>query len=236
MAGQPSLVAAVQAFTALPAGTSYAAMMTAAQAVMLEWAGATDVSATSRGTAFDGRKLAFLERYLGDAMTFKMGAGHSSDPGNLAGAILNQSWTDLQLGVAARLLVQTSPVLSQSFVYSATLDAILPIHGVVAALIELGRHLGALTPASLDGWREAALVINGMGQDLHVDTQSLTALVGQILTPNVAALVNAAADSLDLPAVLANYAEARSRRLLAEQAVFERLSAAGIADLGAGDD
>lgn len=45
-------------------------------------------------------------------------------------------------------------------------------------------------------------------------------------------LKTAAADGLDLATALANYEEARARRLEAEHAVFARFAAAGIADLG----
>lgn len=47
-------------------------------------------------------------------------------------------------------------------------------------------------------------------------------------------LKTAAADILDLPTALANYEDARARRLVAEQALFERLSLLGIA--GGRDD
>jgi type I restriction enzyme M protein len=45
-------------------------------------------------------------------------------------------------------------------------------------------------------------------------------------------LKTAAADTIDLATALANYEDARVHRLEAEQALFERLTAAGIADLG----
>lgn len=48
-------------------------------------------------------------------------------------------------------------------------------------------------------------------------------------------LKTAAADILDLPTALANYEEARARRLDAERSLFERLAASGIADLGTGN-
>lgn len=48
-------------------------------------------------------------------------------------------------------------------------------------------------------------------------------------------LKTASADSLDLPTALANYQDARARRLEAEHALFERLAAAGIAGLAAED-
>ncbi len=48
-------------------------------------------------------------------------------------------------------------------------------------------------------------------------------------------LKTAAADTLDLPSALANYEEARARRLAAEHCLFERFMAAGIAVLGADD-
>lgn len=46
-------------------------------------------------------------------------------------------------------------------------------------------------------------------------------------------LKTAAADTLDLPTALASYQDARARRVQAEMVLFERLSAAGVADLGA---
>jgi len=49
-------------------------------------------------------------------------------------------------------------------------------------------------------------------------------------------LKTAAADTLDLVTALANYEVARAQRIAAEQALFERLKAAGIADLGGGLD
>ncbi len=48
-------------------------------------------------------------------------------------------------------------------------------------------------------------------------------------------LKTAASETLDLAAALATYEDARARRLDAEQALFTRLAAAGIADLGIGD-
>jgi type I restriction enzyme M protein len=49
-------------------------------------------------------------------------------------------------------------------------------------------------------------------------------------------LRTATTDVLDLPTALANYEAAHVRRIEAEQALFERLSAAGIADLGGRSD
>ena len=46
-------------------------------------------------------------------------------------------------------------------------------------------------------------------------------------------LKTAAAETLDLATALANYQDARAQRIEAERALFDRLSAAGIADLGA---
>lgn len=49
-------------------------------------------------------------------------------------------------------------------------------------------------------------------------------------------LKTATADTLDLPTALANYEGARARRVEAEQEMFERLAAGGIANGGAADD
>ena len=49
-------------------------------------------------------------------------------------------------------------------------------------------------------------------------------------------LKTTAADTIDLPTALLAYEEARAARLTSERALFERLSAAGIADLGASDE
>ena len=49
-------------------------------------------------------------------------------------------------------------------------------------------------------------------------------------------LKTTAADTIDLPTALLAYEEARAARLLSEKALFERLSAAGIADLGTSDE
>ena len=49
-------------------------------------------------------------------------------------------------------------------------------------------------------------------------------------------LKTTAADTIDLPTALLAYEEARAARLVSEKALFERLSAAGIADLGTSDE
>jgi type I restriction enzyme M protein len=49
-------------------------------------------------------------------------------------------------------------------------------------------------------------------------------------------LKTTAADTIDLPTALLAYEEARAARLISEKALFERLSAAGIADLGTNDE
>jgi type I restriction enzyme M protein len=48
-------------------------------------------------------------------------------------------------------------------------------------------------------------------------------------------LKTAAAETVDLATALANYEDARARRLTAEQALFQRLAAAGIVEPGTGD-
>jgi type I restriction enzyme M protein len=49
-------------------------------------------------------------------------------------------------------------------------------------------------------------------------------------------LKTTAADTIDLPTALLAYEEARAARLTSEKALFQRLSAAGIADLGTSDE
>ncbi|MGV1004568.1 MAG: N-6 DNA methylase [Candidatus Nanopelagicales bacterium] len=49
-------------------------------------------------------------------------------------------------------------------------------------------------------------------------------------------LRTATTDQIDLDAALANYLTARDARITSEQAMFQRLTAAGIADLGAGNE
>lgn len=49
-------------------------------------------------------------------------------------------------------------------------------------------------------------------------------------------LKTTAADTIDLPTALLAYEEARAARLISEKALFERLSAAGVADLGTSDE
>ena len=194
MAGNPALKALAQAFAALPATTPYADVMAAVQAIMFEWAGVTNLDPNSRGGLFDARKLAFMERYLGDSLTF---AGGGSNPSSLSGAILSQAWADLQSGIAARLVLQ-GPLSAyhSDFTFDAALDAIVPAQGFTVALADMSQRLGPLTAASLDVWRQAALVIDGMRQDLHLDPAAFTQLVATATTPNIAALVSAAGNSL----------------------------------------
>jgi RHS repeat-associated protein len=73
------------------------------EALLYRWAGVENVGVGSRGGSVDGRKLAFLEKFVGE--NFQQ-AGRGSNPGPQAANVINGVWNDLFRELTGRLLVQ----------------------------------------------------------------------------------------------------------------------------------
>jgi Ca2+-binding RTX toxin-like protein len=119
-----------------------------AEQIIYRWAGVEGVSPTSRGTLFDGRKLAALEAFLGTEF-FVQGSGNPNAQavGNLA-----RAWENLFDGMFARLLLAgpLKEALADSAVYIPEIDRLLTIQ----APAELLASFAAQAPA--EGGKAAA--------------------------------------------------------------------------------
>ncbi|MBD2202094.1 hypothetical protein H6G33_08800 [Calothrix sp. FACHB-1219] len=73
------------------------------EALLYRWAGVENIATNSRGFYIDGRKLAFLEKFVGE--NFQQ-AGWGANPGPQASNVINGVWNDLFRELTGRLLVQ----------------------------------------------------------------------------------------------------------------------------------
>ena len=71
--------------------------------ILFAWAGCAEVNPASRGGSFDARKLAVLEKFLGESFDGALGANPTAD----ASILLQRGYGLLAEGVYAQLLVQT---------------------------------------------------------------------------------------------------------------------------------
>lgn len=74
------------------------------ETILYEWAGTTAVGTASRGTEWDGRKLATIEAFTGDAFTNAFNNGSDPLPGSKP--FLDASWDHLLTLFQERLIVQ----------------------------------------------------------------------------------------------------------------------------------
>ena len=117
-----ALATLVSGFVTKTAGTLGNARSETEQ-VLYRWAGVQSVNPASRGGAFDGRKLAALERFMGTPFLVQGVA----NPNAQAAVDLTQAWDGLVDGVMARLLMggPVGNALKESIVYSPEIDRLL---------------------------------------------------------------------------------------------------------------
>ncbi len=70
--------------------------------ILYRWAGVDGINPTSRGPNIDARRLEFLEEFFGEDFIQR----GSTNPGDVASVLLNQSWTIITENIRAHLLLQ----------------------------------------------------------------------------------------------------------------------------------
>jgi RHS repeat-associated protein len=153
MAQDSQLLNLVRTFTQQMQQGNYTGIDSAIQAILYQWAGVSG-TVTDRGPNVDSRKLAFLEKFLGQ--TFLGGA----NPWAQAGAAQNASYDQLSNALAKRLIGQT---LSSSSVTYDVLSDRLTYKGTVAGA-EI-RFLQRVEDPTSQGQLDASLLIQFLKEE-----------------------------------------------------------------------
>lgn len=158
MARDPGLAAAV---TALAASTDYANLRTQFEAVVLQWAGATGVSPTSRGANMDGRQLAVLEAFYGQGFVGTDGA----NPNTAAAPTLKAAYQDLVNSMFTRYITQAqlSPVWEKVAISWDADGQLAP--DFTEAIAEMEAMLGSEPGVAVRLLYEFALSVKSLGVD-----------------------------------------------------------------------
>jgi Ca2+-binding RTX toxin-like protein len=153
MAKDAQLLNLVRAFTQQMQQGNYTGIDSAIQAILYQWAGVSG-TVPDRGPNVDSRKLAFLEKFLGQ--TFLGGA----NPWAQAGAAQNASYDSLSSVLAKRLIAQT---LSGSSVTYDVLSDRLTYNGTVAEAET--RFLQQVEDPTSQGQLDASLIVQFLKEE-----------------------------------------------------------------------
>ena len=197
MALDPTLQGLVTSFPALVASGSTADLRTATDAILFRWAGVDGVDPSGRGGLMDARRLEFLERFLGQPLTFPNGNyGNPSNPGLAPSLATNNAFIAIENGALARLLIQASPTIGAGFSYDPVHDTVAPTSDLLTSLQGLGTELGAITGQSLNVWEQVGVVLNAYQADYGIDQVAFSNVLGVIGTPGLDVIESAVSQSL----------------------------------------
>ncbi|ASL46262.1 Poly(beta-D-mannuronate) C5 epimerase 5 [Burkholderia sp. AD24] len=187
----------VEAFVGQTSSIAPTGIETAAQAILFEWAGVTQIDPTSRGGAIDARQLGFLEKYLGRTFN-SLGDGYN--PGVRAAAYLQNAWNDLFDASLARLVLQSQLAVSMApeFRYAASSDTVQAITTFAPALAAAFQRLGAITPANLASWDLLLRVADAARLDMGMPAPLFEKYVAAATDDTVASVANAMVEGLKL--------------------------------------
>ncbi|CCH07014.1 calcium-binding protein [Achromobacter xylosoxidans] len=161
----PALLQMVSAFQQLGAETSAEATEAAFTAIMYRWGAVDQVSPNARGIDIDGRKLAFIEKYLG--MPFES-ASNGTTPRFRASTDLNSAWSAIYDSMLARMVLQSglAATYGKAFEYSVEADMILPAGGFRGAFAQVLTTFGQPGPDNQGAWNLAFKIANAVRIDL----------------------------------------------------------------------
>ena len=189
MTSNSTLEGLVQSFANLPTSTSSATIDSDAQSIMYSWGGVSKVGLSSRGDQINARQLEFAEKYTGIAFT-----QYGGDPQILQAAFLNQAWTNLQDGIEARLVLQTSLSADvPEFTYNAAADFVLPNVSLGQSFADALSRLGAPTKSNIAQWDLEFRVADAYRMDAHLSQASYVSQIAAATNDTIASLANALA-------------------------------------------
>ncbi len=105
-----------------------------AEQIIYRWAEVQDIATNSRGTSFDGRKLAALEKFVGHSFINTVNA---TNPTAQAAPFLNRAWDELLDSVHARLAIAGTLKGVLPIVYNTGADRFISLYDVDQVLSTL---------------------------------------------------------------------------------------------------
>ncbi|MFM0592223.1 calcium-binding protein [Paraburkholderia dilworthii] len=193
----PGLQERVQAFVGLPAETIPSSLKAAAEAILFQWAGVSQVAPKSRGDMIDARQLGFVERYLGRPFNT---TGDGVNPGIRAAAYVQLAWNDLYDAALARLVLQSPAAASiaPEFRYDAASDTVQAAATLAPAIASVFQRLGAITAANLGSWDLILRVADAARLDMGMPASLFEKYVAAATNDTVASVANAIASGLQI--------------------------------------
>ena len=152
--------------------------------MMVRWHRAEDASVDGRGNYANGQHLAVMEALFGSNYDNQFVLNTTSNPRPVAGTRLEESFTDYQSNVAARMLAQTdlgAQIFPELGYYSA---AFLEVAEGTSVTMVLGRMAGFAPADSWDAlsfWKGMALVLNAV-RDQFTEADGFETAVNDFMT------------------------------------------------------
>ncbi len=198
MSVDPILAGLVQSFVQMvAAGAEVADLRAQVDQILYRWAGVESVDPGSRGGYLDGRRLGFLEHFLGRDLTFpNANYGNINDPGVVPSLAENTAFIGVENGELADLLVQVLPSIANEFTYDQVLDVVVDTALTSTTLSDFQTAYGPITAASLDAWSEVSVVLNAFSVDFGVDLIETAAEISPAGVVGLDVLENAIAQGL----------------------------------------
>jgi len=199
MMSDPMLIQLVASF-ASSNNTDPSVMESAAQAIMYQWAGVTDVdpNSVSGGTS---AQVAFLDQYLGQSFSFlDEESNPTSTPGVLATADVAVAWNTVYDSVLARLVVQSASaqVVAPEFQYDAASGIVSPVSGLSQALQNAFTRLGVPTQGNWASWDLEFRLADAARLDLQMPQGVFEAIVVASTTDEIGSLANSVANGISI--------------------------------------
>jgi hypothetical protein len=191
MVSDPALQGLVETFASNAITEQPAQILSDVGSIMLEWAGASGVNPTGRGSEFDTRELTFLERYTGvafyDPTYIADLVGQPADPRWQSAVDLREAWNTALDATAARLLLQSGYSLPE-FTYNQDINAVLPTADFPTVFANLFQRLGDLSGGNESQWALTLRVADAARLDTYTDPTSWLASLQSSTSDSVTAL------------------------------------------------
>jgi Ca2+-binding RTX toxin-like protein len=139
--------------------------------IVYRWSGVQDVATDSRGTSFDGRKLAVLEKFVGHNFVNTL---NQTNPNTQAAPLLINAWNKLIDTVEARLVIEGTLKTVLPIVYDIGADRFISLLDTDGAISTLKNTQPSDTLQAAKYWGAFIPVINRIADDAGGDSTAPT--------------------------------------------------------------
>ncbi|MGJ5633070.1 calcium-binding protein [Nostoc sp. CALU 1950] len=149
------------------------------EALLYRWAGVENIATNSRGSNVNGRKLAFLEKFVGeDFVQVSWGA----NPGPQAGNIITGVWNDLFGELVGRLLVQGQMRnLFPNSTFNHNSDTLETSTSLDTILNGLATNAPTSTNEAILYWNFAVAALDAFEDRFNLSPEDFDARISQVL-------------------------------------------------------